>query len=113
MEYDDYTINAIKLTVLCSAQNWVMFEMKGSLNQKSKMLLNSSIRSSNKLMKHMEKDFDEKAEDACADLASEILIIIEELLKSKNTDGLIKLIKAYNNGEIQVIKPDGGATEQV
>lgn len=113
MEYDDYTMNAIKLSVLCSAQNWVMFEMKGNLNQKSKMLLNSSIRSSNKLMKYMEKDFDEQAEDACADLSSEILAIIEEIVKSKNAEGLIKLIKAYNNGEIQVIKSDGGAAEQV
>ncbi|MDB4349055.1 hypothetical protein OAA64_01890 [bacterium] len=87
--------------------------MKDNLNQKSKMLLNSSIRSSNKLMKHMEKGFDEQAGDACADLASEILDIIEELLKSKNTEGLVKLIKAYNNGEVQVIQPNGGAVEEV
>jgi len=107
MEHDDqYTLNAIKLTVLSAAQNWIFLQMKGQLNQRSKMLLNQALHSSNRLIKHMENGFDETAENACDDLAYEILEIIEVMLKTKNGNDLIKLIKAYNNGEIQIVNRD-------
>ena len=107
MEHDkEYTLNAIKLTVLSAAQNWIFLKMKGQLNQKSKMLLNQAIHASNRLIKHMEEGFDERAENASDDLAYEILEIIEMMLLTKNGEDLIKIIKAYNDGEIRIVESD-------
>lgn len=97
----DY-VNAIRLASATYVLDFVLYDMKGRYNQKAKMLINNAIKHTNKLVDLIERNFDEQAEDGTAEIAENYLALLDEFLVCKNQTELFSLIKAYNNGEVEV-----------
>lgn len=97
----DY-VNAIRLASATYVLDFVLYDMKGRYNQRAKMLINNAIKHTNKLVDLIERNFDEQAEDGTAEIAENYLALLDEFLVCKNQTELFSLIKAYNNGEVEV-----------
>ena len=97
----DY-INAIRLAASSYVLNFVLYDMKDRYNQKAKMLVNNAIKHSNKLIDLIERNFDTDAEDDTAVIAENYLLLLDEFLVAKDQNELFALIKAYNNGEVEI-----------
>ena len=97
----DY-INAIRLAASSYVLNFVLYDMKDRYNQKAKMLVNNAIKHSNKLIDLIERNFDTDAEDDTAVIAENYLLLLDEFLVAKDQNELFALIKAYNDGEVEI-----------
>lgn len=97
----DY-VNAIRLAASSYVLNFVLYDMKDRYNQKAKMLVNNAIKHSNKLIDLIERNFDTEAEDDTAVIAENYLLLLDEFLVAKDQNELFALIKAYNDGEVEI-----------